>query len=395
MAERPVESGGLNGQAAPVSAATTDGPSAGGLQLDSVVKRYGATTVLHGLDLEVRAGEFMTILGPSGSGKTTLLRLIGGFVSLSSGKILLAGRDVSRMTPAERGIGMVFQNYALFPHLTARQNVEYGLKMRRWPRRDRRQRAEEMLDMVGLGDKSDRLPRQLSGGQQQRVAVARALAFDPSLLLMDEPLGALDRELRMRMAGELRRLHRELGTTVVYVTHDREEALTLSDRIAVLRDGRLDSLDTPEALFAAPRSSFAASFFGGHNLLPGRVVDVGSESDTATVECFDTVVEVRSGGGLAPGDSAAVVVPMLCCVLDGGVDGLADGGPCVSLTIDDVLYMGEFTQVRGVITEGGPAGEALVIQLAGHHVNDIVPGTVRRFGIDPARCSAVRWSDDS
>ena len=142
-------------------------------------------------------------------------------------------------------------------------------------------------------------------------------------------------------------------------------------------------------------SSFAASFFGGHNLLPGRVVDVGSESDTATVECFDTVVEVRSGGGLAPGDSAAVVVPMLCCVLDGGVDGLADGGPCVSLTIDDVLYMGEFTQVRGVITEGGPAGEALVIQLAGHHVNDIVPGTVRRFSIDPARCSAVRWSDDS
>jgi ABC-type Fe3+/spermidine/putrescine transport system ATPase subunit len=195
VAERAVESAPPSGQPAPAPASSdapaTDGD--GGLQLVSVVKRYGSTTVLHGLDLDVRHGEFMTILGPSGSGKTTLLRLIGGFVSLTSGKILLAGRDVSRMTPAERGIGMVFQNYALFPHMTARQNVEYGLKMRRWPRRDRRQRAEEMLDMVGLGDKSDRLPRQLSGGQQQRVAVARALAFDPSLLLMDEPLGALDR----------------------------------------------------------------------------------------------------------------------------------------------------------------------------------------------------------
>ena len=365
-----------------------DGAVGAGLQLEQVVKRYGSATILHGLDLDVHGGEFMTILGPSGSGKTTLLKLIGGFVGLTSGRIMLGGRDVSTMSPAERGIGMVFQNYALFPHLTARANVEYGLKMRRWSRAARKERALEMLEMVGLADRSDHYPRQLSGGQQQRVAVARALAFDPQLLLMDEPLGALDRELRIRMAGELRRLHSELGTTVVYVTHDREEALTLSDRIAILRDGELDSLDTPEALFARPNSSFAASFFGGHNLVHTRVKDIQhGEKSSAVIDWLGGRASVRCGDGIVAGQDAALVMPVLCCAPSGD-----EHAPAIELVIDDVLYMGEFTQVRGTIVGSATDGEQLVIQLAGHHVDDIRLGSTQRFNVDLTRCSVVNWS---
>jgi putative spermidine/putrescine transport system ATP-binding protein len=364
--------------------------SGGGLRLQQVVKRYGDTTVLHGLDLDVHEGEFMTILGPSGSGKSTLLNLIGGFTSLTSGQILLGGRDVSTMSPAERGIGMVFQNYALFPHMTARANVEYGLKMRRWSRAARKARAEEMLAMVGLGDRAGHYPRQLSGGQQQRVALARALAFDPQLLLMDEPLGALDRELRIRMAGELRRIHSDVGTTVVYVTHDREEALTLSDRIAILRDGRLDSLDTPPALFSTPPSSFAASFFGGHNLLSTQVIDVQrSGYSSATVACLGSKLTMRCGDDIAVGQSAAIVLPSLSFSL---IDEAGQATASVLLAIDDVLYMGEFTQVRGTIVDDTTNGEQLVVQLSGHHVDGLKSGKVRRFAFDLARCSVVRWS---
>ncbi|MCC7022423.1 MAG: ABC transporter ATP-binding protein, partial [Thermomicrobiales bacterium] len=203
------------------------------LRLRGLRKRFGGVEAVAGVDLALRRGEFLTLLGPSGSGKTTILKMIAGFERPSSGTIELTGRDVSTLSPAERGIGVVFQQYALFPHMSVAENIAYPLKLRRWTPADRQRRVAEMLELVKLGGYGDRYPRQLSGGQQQRVAVARALAFQPALLLMDEPLGALDRALRVGMQEEIRRIHRESGATVLYVTHDQEEALTMSDRVAI------------------------------------------------------------------------------------------------------------------------------------------------------------------
>ena len=200
----------------------------------------------------------MTLLGPSGSGKTTILRMIAGFEAPTEGRVLLDGRDISALSPSERGIGVVFQNYALFPHMTVGQNVCYPLKMRRWSRRSMQERLDEVLEMVRLPEYADRYPRQLSGGQQQRVALARCLAFHPTLLLMDEPLGALDQALRVEMQEELRRIHRESGTTIVFVTHDQEEALAMSDRIGVMRTGSILQIGTPQDLYANPTDSFVA-----------------------------------------------------------------------------------------------------------------------------------------
>jgi putative spermidine/putrescine transport system ATP-binding protein len=304
------------------------------LELRQIVKRYGDVEAVRGVDLTVATGEFLTVLGPSGSGKTTALRLIAGFTDITSGHIFLAGNDVSYLTPAQRGIGMVFQNYALFPHMTAADNVAYGLKMRGWGRAERTRRVDEMLDLVGLHGMRERLPRQLSGGQQQRVALARALAFGPTLLLMDEPLGALDRELRIRMAGELRRIHSELNTTVVYVTHDREEALTLSDRIAIMHNGLMEAIGTPTELFTRPSSRFVASFFGGHNVVAAAVK---STSDgLATVAVLGAVATVPAMADLGGVTEAAVVIPASAITTLGGGDHIG-----FDATIRDVLYMGE------------------------------------------------------
>jgi putative spermidine/putrescine transport system ATP-binding protein len=237
------------------------------LDIRALSKTFGSTTALERLDLQVRPGELLTLLGPSGSGKTTLLKIVAGFESPTGGEVLLRGRDISRLAPARRGVGMVFQHYALFPHMTVAQNLAYGLKVRRRPRRERERRVAELLGLLHLEGLAGRYPRQLSGGQQQRVALGRALAYDPEIVLMDEPLGALDRSLRTEMEREIRRLHRDLGATIVYVTHDQQEALALSDRIAILRGGRLVGLGTPEELFRRPANSFVAEFFAGANLL--------------------------------------------------------------------------------------------------------------------------------
>ncbi|RFS86040.1 ABC transporter ATP-binding protein [Actinomadura spongiicola] len=271
-----------------------------GLELRGLVKRFGGTEALRGIDLVAERGNFVTVLGPSGSGKTTILRVVAGFLAPDEGEVLIDGRDVTRVPPASREIGMVFQNYALFPHMTAADNIAYGLKMRRWPKADRARRVAEMLELVGLGELGGRLPRELSGGQQQRVAVARALAFRPHLLLMDEPLGALDRELRMRMAVELRRLHQEAAATTVYVTHDREEALTLSDWIVIMHDGRIDAVGTAEELYTRPRNGFVASFFGGHNVAEATMG--GLSGDRARVGFAGCDMEVVCGQPLDAAD---------------------------------------------------------------------------------------------
>lgn len=308
-------------------------------ELRGVSKHYGQVTAVDSVDLVVRHGEFLTLLGPSGSGKTTILRMIAGFTDISSGDIFIRGRNVSSLSPAEREIGMVFQNYALFPHLTAFKNVAYPLRMRKWSRQRIEKTVSEMLSLVGLSGKEGRLPRELSGGQQQRVALARALAFDPALLLMDEPLGALDRELRIRMAGELRRIHNDLGTTFVYVTHDREEALTLSDRICIMHEGIVEAVGTPQELFDAPPSAFAASFFGGHNVIPVTCTQV---ADTvAEVSVFGQSFAVARSERLADTGPAQLVIPASSFQTLPGASGIR-----IDTVVRDNLYMGEGTQLR-------------------------------------------------
>jgi putative spermidine/putrescine transport system ATP-binding protein len=237
------------------------------LQLQTLTKRYGSVAALRNLDLSVNEGELIALLGPSGSGKSTVLSLIAGFVVPTSGRIWLKGRDISGLAPGQRELGVVLQHYALFPHMSVEENISYPLKLRGWDRARKRKRVSEMLDLVKLSGFEKRNPRELSGGQQQRVALARALGFGPRLLLMDEPFGALDRETRVEMQAEIRRLHRELGTTILFVTHDREEALTLADKIAILRSGQLVCAGTPSELFLTPPTAFVARFFSGYNVI--------------------------------------------------------------------------------------------------------------------------------
>ncbi|SOC44603.1 ABC transporter ATP-binding protein [Shinella sumterensis] len=245
--------------------------SAQSVVLRNVVKSYdGMTAVVKGIDLNVQAGEFLTILGPSGSGKTSLLMMLAGFEQPTSGEILLGGNDVSRLPPYKRNIGMVFQQYALFPHLTVAQNLAFPLEMRGWARDEIAGRVAWAMNLVRLKGLEERRPAQLSGGQQQRIAVARALIFDPELVLMDEPLGALDKQLREQMQEEFARIHRELKPTIIYVTHDQGEAISLSDRVAVFDGGRISQIAPPKDLYEKPESAFVATFIGETNRIPVR-----------------------------------------------------------------------------------------------------------------------------
>ena len=268
-----------------MSDATTNRPSAphtsgadadaAYVRFDNVQKSYdGVTLVVKSLNLGIAEGEFLTMLGPSGSGKTTCLMMLAGFEPATHGEIFLDTRPINRVPPHKRGIGMVFQNYALFPHMTVEENLLFPLEVRHMPRDEARRRVEKILEMVELPEFAGRRPAQLSGGQQQRVAVARALVFEPALVLMDEPLGALDKQLREQMQYEIKHIHESLGVTVVYVTHDQSEALTMSDRIAVFDDGIIQQLSTPDDLYERPQNSFVAHFIGENNTLHGNVTEV-------------------------------------------------------------------------------------------------------------------------
>ena len=241
------------------------------VQLIDVVKDFAGHRALGGVDLSVNPGEFVSLLGPSGCGKTTALRVISGLETISSGRILIDEKDVAHVPVNRRDIGMVFQSYSLFPHMTVRQNVEFGLRMRHVDRARRVFRADEALDMVGLSELAGRYAHQLSGGQQQRVALARALVTRPRVLLLDEPLSALDAKVRVTLRDEIRRIQRELGITTIFVTHDQEEALAVSDRVAVMSDGNIEQIGTPEELYLNPKSAFVADFVGLSNKLPGSV----------------------------------------------------------------------------------------------------------------------------
>jgi putative spermidine/putrescine transport system ATP-binding protein len=243
------------------------------VRLEDLRRHYGSVTALDGLSITIAPGELVALLGPSGCGKTTGLRLVAGLEDADSGRVVVGGADVTRLPANRRDAGMVFQAYSLFPHMTARENVAFGLRMRRVTSRERSQRAGEMLELVGLGAHADRYAHQLSGGQQQRVALARALAIRPSVLLLDEPLSALDAKVRGQLRDEIRRIQLEVGTTTLFVTHDQEEALAIADRVGVMRAGRLEQLGPPIAIYSQPATSFVAEFVGLTNRFPGVVQD--------------------------------------------------------------------------------------------------------------------------
>ena len=259
------------------------------LEIDGVSKRFGATVVAEDLSLRVHRGEFFTFLGPSGSGKSTILRMVAGLERPDRGRILIDGRDVATVPPWHRHLGMVFQHYAVFPHMTVAENVAYGLKVRRQPAEEVSRRVAEMLELVGLSALRAKNVTLLSGGEQQRVALARALAPQPRMLLLDEPLSALDERIRRAMQVELKQVHRKTGTTFLYVTHDQEEALTMSDRIAVVNQGRIVQCDAPERLYKRPRTRFVAGFFRGCNVL--TATRMGRKDGRASFEIAGTVIE--------------------------------------------------------------------------------------------------------
>jgi ABC-type Fe3+/spermidine/putrescine transport system ATPase subunit len=274
------------------------------IRVENVVKRFGRTLALRGVSLEVGRREFFAILGPSGCGKTTLLRVIAGFEVPDEGRVYLGGRDVTMLPPDKRGTVMVFQNWALWPHMTVYENIAFGLRLRKLPRDEIDRRAKETLELLGLRGFENRYPGQLSGGQQQRVALARALAVQPEVLLLDEPLSNLDAKLRLKLRGELKELQRKLGITMVYVTHDQEEAMSLADRIALMRDGKIEQIGPPERLYRHPGTLFTAAFLGRTSLVHGKVEDTGAE--TAAIRIGDTTIEAVNHN-LGPGDNASVV----------------------------------------------------------------------------------------
>lgn len=267
------------------SHSSVSGPAPEGLSLAGVTKMYGDKTVLRAIDLDVRPGELVTLLGPSGCGKSTALKIIGGFERPDAGRVQIGGTDVTQLPARSRGTGIVFQQYSLFPHITAAQNIEFGLKVQRKGRAERSARVNELLGLVGLEEHGAKYPHQLSGGQQQRIALARALAVAPRVLLLDEPLSALDALVRERLRDEIVRIHRERGTTTIMVTHDQEEALAMSDRVAVMNEGRIAQFDTPQAIYRSPEPGFVANFIGIMNRVVPR---------------FLTAADVRLFGSTVP-----------------------------------------------------------------------------------------------
>lgn len=313
------------------------------VRFDHVEKSYdGKQLVVRDLNLDIKEGEFLTLLGPSGSGKTTTLMMLAGFETATSGEIYLDGRPINAIAPEKRNIGMVFQNYALFPHMSVAENVAFPLSVRGIKGEAAAQRVNSALEKVGLGGFQSRRPAQMSGGQQQRVAVARALVFEPKLVLMDEPLSALDKQLREQLQYEIKRLHHELGLTVVYVTHDQTEAMAMSDRVAVFHQGRIQQIDAPTTLYERPANAFVAQFIGENNQLKGTVVDTAAESCTVKLD-DGNVVTAQITGNLKAGDPTLLSVRPERVHLNPESEVQSTR---VNGTVVDVTYLGRHARVR-------------------------------------------------
>jgi putative spermidine/putrescine transport system ATP-binding protein len=315
------------------------------LDLESITHRYGAAVAVDDVSLGIRGGEFVALLGPSGCGKTTLLRAIAGFLAQSTGSIRIAGQAVDHLPPNRRAVGIVFQSYALFPHMTAAENIAYGLDARGVARQEKKQRVGEMLALVKLEQLAERYPRQLSGGQQQRVALARALAVKPSILLLDEPFAALDKNLRLDMQIEIKRIQRLAGTTTILVTHDQEEALSMADRVAVLNHGRLEQFGTPTEIYDRPNSLFVNTFVGSANVLPGRLLSQDATSARVTLDTGEEIEASAPRERLMPRDR------VLACIRPEHLR-LAADGPGVAGTVEFGLPLGP-TIVHEVRTVDG------------------------------------------
>ena len=346
------------------------------VDFERVSLAYGRTQVLTDVSITIQPGEFFALLGPSGSGKSTLLRLLAGFLHPLSGSIRVGGEDVTRVPPWKRDIGMVFQNYALWPHMTVRKNVAFGLEERRLPRAEIDRRVASALDLVGLGDYGERRPGQLSGGQQQRVALARTIAVEPKLLLLDEPLSILDAKLRIHMRVELLALQRKLGITTIFVTHDQEEALSICDRVAVLDQGVIQQVGTPVELYDAPANRFIATFVGTINLLRGTLAESGGRRVFVS-EAFGDIPVNDSG---APGAAEFAIRPHALQLVAPGAQ--ADAGRVwIEGRVTEREFLGEF--VRYSVK----AGVAELVVDQPHYMGEagFAPGAAVRVGINPAQ----------
>ena len=352
------------------------------VEFRGVDKSYdGRTLVVRDFDLSIIKGEFVTLLGPSGSGKTTILMMLAGFQTPTAGTIRIDGRSVEDLPPRKRGIGMVFQNYALFPHMTVGRNLAFPLEVRGLDAEERQERVERALGLVRLEGLEDRRPGQLSGGQQQRVAIARALVFEPNLVLMDEPLGALDRSLREEMQYEIRRIHRKLAVTVVYVTHDQQEAMVMSDRIAVLKDGVIEQIAAPEALYEEPERAFVARFIGENNRLHGRVVTV--DGGLCEVKVGGERIRALRVADCKPGDEVTLSIRPERVVVNPEPDVF---GNQVGGTVRDLAFLGDHLRVR-MDACGRRDFVAKIPNIAGHGA--ILVGDTVRIGWTVTDCRAL------
>ena len=354
------------------------------VEFDRVQKSYdGETLVVKDLNLSIGRGEFLTMLGPSGSGKTTCLMMLAGFETATHGEIRLGGQEINNIPPHKRGIGMVFQNYALFPHMTVAENLSFPLEVRKIGKSDREAKVRRALDMVQMGDFAGRRPAQLSGGQQQRIALARALVFEPELVLMDEPLGALDKQLREHMQFEIKRIADSLGITVVYVTHDQTEALTMSDRVAVFQDGRIQQLDPPDVLYEEPQNSFVAQFIGENNTLNGTVKSITADKAVVELdngEMIDTVpVNVN-----AVGDRTLVSIRPER--VEFNKDRLAADAHTLKAEVLEFIYMGDIYRTKLRVAGND---DFIVKTRNAPDQRRLKPGEILEIGWRPQDCRAL------